>query len=185
MADSRRSSTREALLRAASEVVRAEGVSSLSLEAVARRAGVSKGGLLYHFPTKDTLLTAMVTDLLERFEADLEQKLQQDAQPAPGRWLRAFVRATFATPQPDFDLTAGVLAAAAADPLMLAPFRGAFKRWQEHAENDGLDPAHATLIRLAADGLWFADLLDVAPPTGSLRTRVLSALLQLTHKPAE
>lgn len=182
MTDSRRSLTRKALLRAASEVVRAEGVSGLSLEAVARKAGVSKGGLLYHFSTKDALLTAMVTDLLERFEVELEQELRRDEEPGPGRWLRAFVRATFATPPPDFDLTAGILAAAATDPLLLAPFRGAFKRWQQLAESDGLDPALATLIRLAADGLWFADLLDVAPPTGLLRTRVLDTLLQLTHK---
>lgn len=38
------------LLAAASEIVEEEGVVKLTLEAVAQRAGMSKGGLLYHFP---------------------------------------------------------------------------------------------------------------------------------------
>jgi AcrR family transcriptional regulator len=46
------SSTRENILRAANLVVVEEGVSRMTLEAVAREAGVSKGGLLYHFPSK-------------------------------------------------------------------------------------------------------------------------------------
>ncbi|MCD0167012.1 TetR/AcrR family transcriptional regulator, partial [Deinococcus sp. 12RED42] len=47
--------TRAALLAAASTVLREQGA-SLSLDAVARAAGVSKGGLLHHYPTRDALL---------------------------------------------------------------------------------------------------------------------------------
>ena len=37
----------------------------------------------------------------------------------------------------------------------------------------------ATVARLAADGLWLADLLGMAPPEGELRERVLARLLEL------
>jgi hypothetical protein len=96
--------------------------------------------------------------------------------------LRAFVRVTFATAPQDLDLTASLLAAAGTNPDLLAPMRDAFARWQTLAEADGLTPAQATLVRLAADGLWFADLLRVAPPGDRLRAEVLEMLLQLTRE---
>jgi AcrR family transcriptional regulator len=51
------------------QVVQARGAGSLTLEAVADVAGVSKGGLLYHFPTKDALIDGMVADALARSAA--------------------------------------------------------------------------------------------------------------------
>ena len=45
----------------AAEVVVAEvGAAHMTLDAVAGKAGISKGGLLYHFPTKEALLEAMI-----------------------------------------------------------------------------------------------------------------------------
>ncbi len=37
----------------------------------------------------------------------------------------------------------------------------------------------AWLVRLAADGLWYSDLLGVAPPTGHDRRRLIERLLAL------
>ncbi|BAZ22193.1 transcriptional regulator [Kalymmatonema gypsitolerans NIES-4073] len=67
-----RSATREALLRAASQVVINKGVEALTLDAVAQQAGVSKGGLLYHFPNKDALMGGMVEQLIQDFEREAE-----------------------------------------------------------------------------------------------------------------
>jgi AcrR family transcriptional regulator len=181
MATTGRRETRRAILNSAARVIRADGVAGLTLEAAAREAGVSKGGLLYHFPSKDALIVGMMADVLDRFEQEVERAAAADPEGGPGRWLRAFVRVTF-TPAPDeVDMTAGLLAAVAADPALLEPVRAAFDRWQRRAEQDGLDPALATVIRLAADGVWFADLLDVAPLTGARRERALAALLDLTR----
>ena len=44
-----RPSARARLLDAAVAVVRRDGAQALTLDAVAAEAGVSKGGLLYHF----------------------------------------------------------------------------------------------------------------------------------------
>ena len=45
--------TRDTILSAAANLVLRKGASRMTLEAVAREAGVSKGGLLYHFPSKE------------------------------------------------------------------------------------------------------------------------------------
>jgi hypothetical protein len=48
-------------------------------------------------------------------------------------------------------------------------------------EHDGLPPDTATLIRLAAEGLWFAELFGLAPPSGPDRQRLVDRLLALTN----
>ena len=53
--------------------------------------------------------------------------------------------------------------------------------WQDRVEREGRDPVDATVARLAADGLWLAELLGMGPPTGELRDRVLERLLELAE----
>jgi AcrR family transcriptional regulator len=48
--------TKERIVSAAEEVVLRHGVSRLTLEAAALEAGLSKGGVLSHFPTRDALV---------------------------------------------------------------------------------------------------------------------------------
>jgi AcrR family transcriptional regulator len=179
------SSTREAVLRAANRVVEEEGVSGMTLEAVAREAGVSKGGLLYHFPSKEALIRGMIGRLIEGFEDALGRELGRDEDAGGGRWTRAYVRASFAEDRWYLQVSAGLLAAVAENPALLDPLRRGYEDGQRWAERDAIDPAVATLVRLAADGLFFAELLGFAPPEGALRERVLEALLSLTREPGQ
>ena len=73
----------------------------------------------------------------------------------------------------------GLLAALVADPAVLAMVRDRYATWQDRVVTEGADPVEATVARLAADGLWLADLLGMAPPAGDLRERVLARLLEL------
>jgi AcrR family transcriptional regulator len=177
------SSTREAILRAANRVVEEEGVSGMTLEAVAREAGVSKGGLLYHFSGKEALIGGMIGRLIGGFEEALGRELGREKGAGSGRWTRAYARASFAEDRWYLQVSAGLLAAVAEDPALLDPLRKGYEDGQRWAERDGIDPAVATLVRLAADGLFFTEVLGFAPPEGALRKRVLDALLSLTERP--
>jgi AcrR family transcriptional regulator len=173
--------TRAAILEAANRVIRASGAAALTLDAVAREAGVSKGGLLYHFPSKDALIEGMVGHLLGCFGDEIDQAAAREPRDA-GAWLRAYARATAAPGQQLNDTTASLLAAVANNPELLEPARERFAAWQRRAEQDGIDPARATIVRLAADGLWLAELFGFAPPAEPLRSRVLAELLNLTRE---
>lgn len=125
----------------------------------------------------------MVERLYEGWDRDIAREVAT-APDAPGRWTRAYVRATVeppaGEPEPTPEVGAAILAAIANDPALLDPLRGHFRAWQASLEADGIDPALATVVRLAADGLLLADLLDLAPLTGQLREQVLARLLALT-----
>lgn len=171
---------RPEILQAAGRVVQASGVGALTLDAVARAASVSKGGLLYHFPSKDALITGMIEHLLTEFDQALEAAMAEEPAGRPGRWLRAYIRATVALNQPDSQLTATLIAAVASDAALRGPVRAHYDAWQRQAEADGLDPARATVVRMAVDGLWFADMFGLAPPSGASRAQLIAALLALT-----
>lgn len=175
---------RQNILRAAYQFVQREGGDRLTLEAVAHEAGLSKGGLLYHFPTKDALVGGMVAYLIDQFEGDLERAFSQEAD-GTGAWLRAYIRVSCSSPEEEVNGDSALLAAVANNPSLLEPLRAHYASWQSHTENDGVPPARATIIRLALDGLWFADLLNLAPPPEPLREQLITELLAFTYETGE
>jgi AcrR family transcriptional regulator len=183
---SQEKNTRQRILDAAEEVVLREGVAHLTLEAVAATAGTSKGGLLYHFPTRDALVAAMVDRLGAAFERDLELCGHADAG-GPGSFTRAYVRATFSPPsggesERERRLGVALIAGVAADPALLESLRARFAAWQARVEADGLPVARATAVRLAADGLWLIELFGLAPLREDLRRAVGEELEALASR---
>ena len=162
-----RGDTRGRLLEAAGAVIRREGAQALTLDAVAAEAGVSKGGLLYHFASKRELLDGLVGRWLDEFQRDIDD--------AGGTFPAGYVKASDGAKAEE----AGLLAALVADPAVLAAVRERYATWQDRVVAEGGDPVETTVARLAADGLWLADLLGMAPPQGELRERVLARLLDL------
>ena len=81
---------RQQLLDIAAEVVSEGGLHGLTLDAVAGRAGVSKGGLLHHFPSKQALLEGVCDALLEQTEAALWEIMEKDPH-RTGRFSRAYL----------------------------------------------------------------------------------------------
>ena len=177
-----RSEAQVRLLDAAETVVAREGVGNLTLEAVAREAGVSKGGLLYHYPSKSALVMAIVERLGERCECDQRQVMAEEGQ-RPGAFTRAFLatrnRLLGSADQP---LHTALLAAAGTDPQYLEPIRARAREWQARLEADGIDPAIATIVRLAIDGLCIGNLLGLPMPTGELREKVIEKLRDMTNE---
>ncbi|HET6967566.1 MAG TPA: TetR/AcrR family transcriptional regulator [Ornithinibacter sp.] len=70
-------SPRDRLLQAAREVVAADGLEGLTLRAIARRAGVSHGAPLRHFPTLASLLAAVAADGFARLVATVDEHLAE------------------------------------------------------------------------------------------------------------
>lgn len=165
--------------QAAAAVLHRDGAAQLTLDAVAREAGVSKGGLLYHYPSKDALLTDVLDRFLQEAEADIGRRESQDAA-GTGRFARAYLGSTLDTP-PEQPGASALLAAISLNPALLEGVRARYHAWQARAEHDGLPPGLGTLLRLAADGLWLAELFSLAPPTPEERASLNSTVERLTR----
>ena len=180
-----RSATREKILQAAAQVVMDQGVEALTLNAVAQQAEVSKGGLLYHFPNKNALIVNLGEQLLQNFEAALQNEFEQDDAPGtPGQWLRAYVRSTERMSKESLALFARLSSILVEMPPELLQSVEAYEqRFHQCLEADGIDPVQARIIQLAIDGLWFSEVFQMAVPNEERRTQVVKALLNMIRAP--
>ncbi|WP_226350436.1 TetR/AcrR family transcriptional regulator [Pseudonocardia sp. ICBG601] len=175
--------TRRLVLDAAGSAIRRGGIGT-TLDRVAREAGVSKGGLVYHFPSKTALLVALAQAELDTFRDAVHAHLDRP-EGTPGRLVRAYVRASLAPVDEGealerFTLIAQLLAV----PEVLHLARADDERWQAALAADGVPEATRTLVLAAADGiggrpLWAADL---APPA---RARLEADLLGMVDAALE
>jgi AcrR family transcriptional regulator len=176
------SETRDLVFEACSRILRREGLTNLTLEAVADEAGLSKGGLLYHFPNKELLIGALFEYHNNKFESRL-QELADEEGDIPGAWLRAYAKASIEqiTDADNASLYSSLFAAEERYASAHALMRRKYVDWQQEVENSGLDPAKATLVRLAVDGLWFAEMHHYAPPNLQQRAHIIDLIFQLTY----
>lgn len=146
---------RAAILAAAAGLARRGGVQSVTLQAVAVAAGVTKGGLLHHFPGKDPLLQALGALALAEFGAELDRLMAADPQPR-GRFTRAYVHTALAPQSPPASgIEPDLITALWGEPdLRRQWYDWIATREAQHAATDG-DTA-LKLVRFAADGLWMA-----------------------------
>ncbi len=165
-----RASRKSELLDAAGRLVQARGVQALTLDAVAQATNSSKGGVLYHFPTKEALITALIERLVVRFESRFSRS---------GNFVEGFVTACIEVDAHADEMAAGLAVAIATDPSMLEPLRSAYVRWMRRIQTEVKDPLDGWLIRLALDGLWFSDLFGLPVPSTAQRKRLASRLTQI------
>jgi len=103
-ADARRNYQR--LLAAAAAAFAERGADDVSLEEIARRAGVGIGTLYRHFPTRQALLEAVYHDQVDALEVLVADLLQSDS---PGAALAEWLAALMAFGKAKRSLTAAML----------------------------------------------------------------------------
>jgi AcrR family transcriptional regulator len=179
------SKTQNKILDAAEAIALRDGVAHLTLDAVGVEAGLSKGGVLYNFATKDALVRGMVARMIAQCEGEMMRLAELD--PAPrGRWVRAYLGVTFpehGTPSARIkQLAAVLLTAILTNPECLVPVREHFAEHQERLLSDGLPEATVHIIRLAADGLWLSEMLRMPGPADEPRQRMIQQLFDMTRR---
>ncbi|WP_043618511.1 TetR/AcrR family transcriptional regulator [Nonomuraea candida] len=138
---------RDELLDAAEDLLCDQGSAALTLAAVADRAGVSKGGLLYHFSSKEALIKAMVERLIDDFDQLMA------AQP-DDTYTGRYVGATLAAVRSGRLRRWAIVTGASGNLFLLAPLREAMARWHREGLGDEPDPRASQIVRLACEGLW-------------------------------
>jgi AcrR family transcriptional regulator len=104
-ADARRNY--ELLVARATEAIAERGADDVSLEEIARRAGVGIGTLYRHFPTRQSLLEAVFRD---QVDALARQAGELAASPSPGSALEEWLRAMMAFGRTKRSLSTALLA---------------------------------------------------------------------------
>lgn len=172
--------TRRALLSSAREVVAEFGAINFTLEAVATLAGVSKGALLHHFPTKKLLVEGMVRELVEQFSNTCNDLISRDPDPK-GRAARAYIQTIAGQSKADYEHFSAMSAAFVSDMSLLHIWRDGVSKALAVDATEANDPVYTTIARLAADGMWTSDLYGTYGLESDQRKRILERLVAMTR----
>lgn len=171
------------ILDGAEAVVAEAGAAHLTLDAVAEKAGVSKGGLLYHFPSKEALLQGMLAGLLERVDRD-QASFKTELGDGKAADLQAHIMAGCQEHADQKKVAAALLAAGANNPKLLDPVREWHRRRYNEMAKTKRKPMRAAAILMAMDGLWLNDLLQTSPLNAKERKQLLEELIELAKTTA-
>lgn len=173
----RQPTARQKVIDASRQIVMERGAGALTYDEIAQVSGVTRGGITYHFPTKQRLLQALVEQDIDQW-IQLEETSTLCGCPAEAAELVAFLRAHTAEEPDRRRFVTGMLSAATLDPPVLDPAR-------EYSRErlDALEPSEPNLrleiLRLAAIGLFWSDLFGCPEYPDELRSGIAGLLEQL------
>lgn len=173
--------TRRKLLQAGRAIIVEEGTDKLSIERVIRRAGVSKGTFLYHFPSREKLVAALIEEYATHL-GDVMTSLEKDSAGAYDsllagyeKWYRDFTEGGIDNGNSPL---VSLVTASQSNRKFMTPVREWYRNHFDKlkASPNGFDTA--LLLTLAFDALFFHRLFG----TDVLRDEEKNALLTLMHK---
>ncbi len=174
----KKANCKDKILDAAEAVVMEMGAVHMSLDVVAKKAGVSKGGLMYHFSTKKSLLKAMIARMVMQFYVDRAAQVDQ-IKPSPGQKLKAGILTALAPNEKRDRMGLSVLVVAAHDPELLKGLKEAHCDHLKEMVDSGLDFERAAVISLASDGLMLSEMLGVSPYNPAQKKKIRDMMIRM------
>ena len=166
-----RSSKRSIILDAIVDLIEQGGIAAITYDAVSEKTQITRGGLLYHFPSRDDLVYAVHEHIssrwdqtmLERFEGDYESPTAIDK-------TLAYIKGATTANRAEMLL----LLESAMDEAVQKLWQDVLDRWAPPVPDPDDDKAMVLFIaRLAAEGLWVSEALSAKPLPKELKDRVL------------
>ncbi len=175
-----RKSHRGEILDAAFRVIGRDGVRAMTYESIAQEAQLTKGGLLYHFPSREELIAALHEHLAVQWEEGLVAALGDGpSRPSTQERSDAYVLSTI---QSATRAELLFLLETADEHASTGPWEALISRWAPPAPTLDADEetVDAFIARLAADGLWLYEALGVDPLPDQVRHRIAQRIITRT-----
>lgn len=142
------------------------------MDGVAAEAGISKGGLLYHFPSKRVMLQGMLEYLIESHESNGPDGINP---------IHTALLADHVIDQKLRSASQAILAAGAEDPALLDPAREYYRGQLSELPKESSDQDLATILLLAREGLRFLEVLNLTDLSEAKRKKLRSKLAQMAE----
>ncbi len=167
------SSSRERILDSFEKALIRDGERAATMEAVAAAADVSKGGLLYHFPSKEALVEGLADRL--RGLADRDREMMTAA---PDGAARYYVRTSVFEDSPlDRALVSMARLAQQGHPTAKASLADIQERWLDALDAQLGDRTTAHAVKLLGDGLYYDAAFFASAGTGRTSGAEIEELL--------
>jgi len=146
-------------LEATEAVIARDGFANFTIDAVATQAGLSKGGVLHHFGSKDALIRALVLRGAEQWKANCAEALEL-ASEGPARFARGILEFYLSDKKSWSNerksVACAYLAALSLDPELIEPIKAVSCNVHEQFLDNDIPVGLGLVIISALDGLWMS-----------------------------
>ncbi|UYL09306.1 TetR/AcrR family transcriptional regulator [Bdellovibrio sp. SKB1291214] len=172
---------KEEILKATLALAQKKGLAAITVQAVAKLAGITKGGLLHHYPSKQALIKGVFDTLMTEMDQEIDALIEKDPSPF-GRFTRAYVELCFDEEcLEETSAWPALCVSILVEPRLKKMWRSWMeKRLKQHKSTDSA--LELEIVRRAADGVWFNHISDT-PSTKQYNKKLKTALLRKTYKP--
>jgi AcrR family transcriptional regulator len=168
--------TRNAAIQAALAIIARDGAGRLTIDAIARESGISKGGILHQFRTKEAVLKALLEYQIDSTDGFFEDYLATIPSDHAERVLEAQIATYHMAADHPKSATFAIAGALAEAPDLLSLVREKDVQRVESMKAEAADP-NITLVRwAAARGLALAAILGLCPLSEEERERLFRCL---------
>lgn len=171
---------KEKILSAARRIVEQNGAGCLTFDELARVSGITRGGITYHFPTKEALLRGLLESDFAQWEESETALTPSDCDPETARLL-GFIRSYTSQDESRRRFLCGMLSAATLDPSLMDPCRQELqerlgrKQWTER-------DLRLHILHLAAEGLMWQELFQMFALPAPARARLVGLMESLARE---
>jgi AcrR family transcriptional regulator len=174
---SRSERTRVAVIQSALAIIVRDGPHRLTLDAIARESGISKGGVMHQFPTKEAVLKALLAHQTDHFNDVSQRYLEEHGASHTQPLLAARIATSRDAIADTHSVAFAILAAAAQSPGLLSIERDDDEQSLREIRAEAADPDLALLRCFAARGMVLSTLLGLNTFSDEERDRLFDRLL--------
>lgn len=164
------------------DLIHEGGLAAVTLSAVCRRAGVSKGGLMHHYSTKDALVKAFIERSSDECLTSVHERLASLPR-GNGKRVKAYVDLMLKDPamcSPTESRDAASVMIALMQGHSASAAEDYYARLSKELKGDGISPALLELIIATVDGLWLQSAVlsreAVIKKAAKIRTQLVRML---------
>jgi AcrR family transcriptional regulator len=163
------------ILDAAVKIAIAQGVLAVTIDSVAQAVGLTKAGLLYHYPSKDALLSAMLSHIGKILEQSVETEAASDPNPNR-RWIRALLRVVMRQTGDPVKAFMVMLTVSINNPALMKPVQAQVRSMMKRILKQP-DGESELIAWLAVDGLLLWQHLGILDADSKIAKKLLRHLL--------
>lgn len=178
MAGRPRSIDRDRVLDAAEGIVAQAGAAGLTFDAVARAAGITKGGVQYCFGTKENLIRSMIERWGSAFEAEVMAHAGEDR--SPHAVIRGHVLATRDSDEAEHSRSAVMMTALLESPEDVAASRVWYTQRLAGLDMGKTEDRKAALAFFASEGAFLLKAFGLIDITEAQWATLFADMLALT-----
>jgi AcrR family transcriptional regulator len=169
--------SRRKAIDAALAILTREGVGGLTFDSLARESGISKGGLLHQFRTKQGVLCALLDYQRRQFEQIAHDYVANEGASKAEPTLAAQIAIYRESINQPHSVARAVLAALIESPNLVEEMKTSDEAKMKALQDEAIDLDLSLLRYFAASGLAFHALLGMSPLEDADRNRLFDRLL--------